>query len=216
QSSGNVTSRKIIIGVAEGLPNKIATTKFNPQTSPYGPQSCSLPLLLQAGMIVYVTKGVSFPADLVLLSSSEPAGIAYIETSNLDGETNLKIRKGLPQTAALVHYDQITTELRDTPVYCEQPNKRLYSFQGSMQLAVRGGGASLLFLSDKSMFLQRGARLRNTDWVYGLVVYAGKETKCMLNSVQTKRKIARIHRLANYLMVCQFGMLLMATITYTY
>ncbi|GMT30980.1 hypothetical protein PFISCL1PPCAC_22277, partial [Pristionchus fissidentatus] len=130
-----VTSRKIVIGVAEGITNKISTTKMNPDTSPYGPQSCSVPLTLQAGMIVYVTKGQSFPADLVLLSSSEPAGIAYIETANLDGETNLKIRKGLPQTASHVTEDKLTAELRQVASFCEQPNKRLYSFQGFMQIS---------------------------------------------------------------------------------
>jgi magnesium-transporting ATPase (P-type) len=36
-----------------------------------------------------------FPADLVLLSSALPEGVSYIETMNLDGETNLKLKKVL-------------------------------------------------------------------------------------------------------------------------
>ena len=39
-----------------------------------------------------------FPADMVLLSSSNPEGVCYIETMNLDGETNLKIKKALQDT----------------------------------------------------------------------------------------------------------------------
>ena len=42
---------------------------------------------------VQVEDGSVFPADLVLLSSAHPEGVCYIETMNLDGETNLKLKK---------------------------------------------------------------------------------------------------------------------------
>ncbi len=34
-----------------------------------------------------------FPADMVLLATSDGFGVAYIETANLDGETNLKLKQ---------------------------------------------------------------------------------------------------------------------------
>ncbi|CAM9905308.1 unnamed protein product, partial [Choristocarpus tenellus] len=36
------------------------------------------------------------PADIVLLCTSETGGVGYIETANIDGETNLKIRSSAP------------------------------------------------------------------------------------------------------------------------
>lgn len=77
-----------------------------------------------------------FPADLLLYSSSEPQGLCYIETSNLDGETNLKVRQGLPETAGLLE----TRDLSSLTGYieCELPNRHLYEFAGRLRLNDKG------------------------------------------------------------------------------
>jgi magnesium-transporting ATPase (P-type) len=48
---------------------------------------------LQPGMVLRIADRGEFPADLVPLASSEDAGKCYIETANIDGETNLKLRR---------------------------------------------------------------------------------------------------------------------------
>ena len=45
------------------------------------------------GCIVKVYENQFFPADLILLNSGLPKGVCYVETKNLDGETNLKFRQ---------------------------------------------------------------------------------------------------------------------------
>lgn len=48
---------------------------------------------VKPGHVVKLMSREQIPADCVLLVSSEPAGRAYVETSGLDGETNLKTKQ---------------------------------------------------------------------------------------------------------------------------
>lgn len=72
-----------------------------------------------------------FPADLILLSSSEPQGMAFIETANLDGETNLKIRQALTSTATITTLSELCRF--SGTLECEPPNRHLYEFNGVLK-----------------------------------------------------------------------------------
>ncbi|XP_026491604.2 probable phospholipid-transporting ATPase IA isoform X3 [Vanessa tameamea] len=160
---------------------------------------------LQVGDICKVVNNQFFPADLVLLASSEPQGISFIETSNLDGETNLKIRQASPDTARL---DSVFTlvDFRAT-VQCEPPNRHLYEFNGMLKEA----NAKTLPLNLEQMLL-RGAMLRNTAWVHALVVYTGHETKLMKNSTKAPLKRSSIDRQTNTHILMLFMILLVLSL----
>ena len=133
---------------------------------------------IRVGDVLRLESDAFIPADLVLVSSSEPEGLCYIETSNLDGETNLKIKQANPQTADLTapHLVQrLTGYLRS-----EQPNNSLYTYEGTLVLTVDGTERQVPMSPDQ--VLLRGAQIRNTPWVYGLVVFTGHETKLMRNA----------------------------------
>ena len=61
---------------------------------------------------------------------SEPQGLCYVETSNLDGETNLKVRQARPETAALLETKDLGGLTGN--VDCELPNRHLYEFAGKV------------------------------------------------------------------------------------
>jgi P-type E1-E2 ATPase len=48
---------------------------------------------VEVGDIIRLRKDGIIPADMLLLSTSHVDGICFIETANLDGETNLKQRR---------------------------------------------------------------------------------------------------------------------------
>ena len=47
-------------------------------------------------------KNQYFPADLILLNSSSNKGICYVETKNLDGETNMKHKSSIVKMTHLI------------------------------------------------------------------------------------------------------------------
>ena len=84
----------------------------------------------------------------------------------------------------------------DCSIECEAPNELLNEFEGTLHWR---NGEKLSLDNDK--MLLRGCRLRNTRWCYGLVVFAGSDTKLMRNGGKTKFKQTHIDKLLNYLII---------------
>uniref|UniRef100_A0A8C1WSC0 Phospholipid-transporting ATPase n=1 Tax=Cyprinus carpio TaxID=7962 RepID=A0A8C1WSC0_CYPCA len=140
-----------------------------------------------------------FQADLLLLSSSEPHSLCYIETAELDGETNMKVRQSLSVTSELGDPNNLAQF--DGEVVCEPPNNKLDRFCGTLYWK-----DCKYPLSNQNMLL-RGCVLRNTESCCGLVIFAGPDTKLMQNSGRTKFKRTSIDRLMNTLVLWIFGFL---------
>ncbi|XP_071513897.1 phospholipid-transporting ATPase ID isoform X3 [Panulirus ornatus] len=133
-------------------------------------------------------------ADVLLLCTSEPNGLCYIETSELDGETNLKCKQCLPETEDLGQDDGLIGAFQGE-IRCEPPNNQLNKFEGTLHWEGN------LHPLDNDKILLRGCILRNTQWCYGVVVFAGKDTKLMMNSGKTKFKRTSIDRLLNFIIL---------------
>ncbi|XP_053743815.1 phospholipid-transporting ATPase ID isoform X1 [Synchiropus splendidus] len=154
---------------------------------------------VRVGDIIKLENNQFVAADLLLLSSTEPHGLCYIETAELDGETNMKVRQSVSVTSELGDPNNLSSF--DGEVVCETPNNKLDRFCGILQW--RGKKYTL---SNQNMLL-RGCVLRNTEACFGLVIFAGPDTKLMQNSGPTKFKRTSIDRLMNTLVLWIFGFL---------
>lgn len=147
------------------------------------------------GDVLRVHGEESFPADLVLLASSEPEGLCYIETANLDGETNLKIKQALPETAYLISPAELSR--LGGRLKSEQPNSSLYTYEATLTTSSGAGRQEKELPLQPDQLLLRGATLRNTPWIHGVVVFTGHETKLMRNATATPIKQTAVERMVN-------------------
>ncbi|KAM7270106.1 hypothetical protein ACFE04_029320 [Oxalis oulophora] len=141
---------------------------------------------LRVGDILKVQKDEYFPADLLLIGSSFDDGVCYVETMNLDGETNLKIKQALEVTLP-INEDSSFHNFKAT-IKCEDPNTSLYTFIGSLEYEEQNYPLS------PQQILLRGSKLRNTDYVYGAVIFTGHDTKVMQNATAPPSKRSRMER----------------------
>ncbi|TVY41778.1 Phospholipid-transporting ATPase [Lachnellula subtilissima] len=166
---------------------------------------------IQVGDFVRIYDNDQLPADVVILSTSDPDGACYVETKNLDGETNLKVRHALRSGQKIKHaHDCERTEF---VIESEPPQANLYQYSAAARWTQYDDkipdslGRSMIEPISINNMLLRGCNLRNTDWVLGVVIFTGFDTKIMMNSGLTPSKFSRITRELTHNVIYNFGIL---------
>ncbi|KAI1760578.1 phospholipid-translocating P-type ATPase [Hypoxylon sp. FL1150] len=162
---------------------------------------------LQVGDYVRLYNGDELPADIIILATSDADGACYIETKNLDGETNLKVRQALRCGRSMKHARDC--ERAEFTIESEPPQPNLYKYNGAIkwEQMMRNGPREMSEPISIDNLLLRGCNLRNTEWVLGVVMFTGHDTKIMMNAGITPSKRARVARELNFNVICNFGIL---------
>ncbi|XP_068799064.1 phospholipid-transporting ATPase VD isoform X2 [Struthio camelus] len=145
---------------------------------------------VNVGDFIRLSRNEIIPADMVLLYSTDLDGICYIETAGLDGETNLKQRQVVRGYSEQV--SEIDPENFSGRIECESPNNDLSRFRGFIEHSNK----ERVGLGKENLLL-RGCTVRNTEAVVGIVVYAGHETKALLNNSGPHYKRSKLERRVN-------------------
>ncbi|KAI0354121.1 phospholipid-transporting ATPase 1 [Trametes cingulata] len=166
---------------------------------------------LEVGDIVLLRENEQVPADIVVLSTSDPDNMCYLETKNLDGETNLKPRKSVKATSSITSEEDI--ERISFVLDSEPPHANLYLYHGVLRYKDPASGEEKQESVTINELLLRGCTLRNTTWVIGLVVFTGADSKIMLNGGDTPSKRSKIEKETNFNVVVNFVILILMCVT---
>eukprot|EP01054_Gregarina_sp_Poly1_P002111 Gregarina_sp_Poly_1__2110@NODE_155_length_12405_cov_134_674339_g137_i0_p4_GENE_NODE_155_length_12405_cov_134_674339_g137_i0NODE_155_length_12405_cov_134_674339_g137_i0_p4_ORF_typecomplete_len403_score51_23E1E2_ATPase/PF00122_20/9_1e21PhoLip_ATPase_N/PF16209_5/1_6e16_NODE_155_length_12405_cov_134_674339_g137_i076168824 len=202
---------------------------------------------VRPGDIVRTEADEVFPADLLMICCSDDFGIAYVETVQLDGETNMKIKTAAPSLNEAYSHNIKALAAAKVEVTYGAPSAKLYSFNGMVDIhdesySYQAANKVLKSLSKSrsifgppsqeirnsvqlsklsmrtnslvtpsvqaqtkqsqvlnvSQFMWRGATLINTQWIAGIAVYTGHETRIFRNTRARATKYSGLMKSYNY------------------
>lgn len=156
---------------------------------------------VRVGDFVKIINNEPIPADVLICATSEEDNVAYVETKNLDGESNLKSRNASPILTDLRTAMDCVEKHNAFHVECDRPDTNMYRLNATV---TRDRGK---YPVDLQMVLLRGTVLRNTDWVIGAVLFTGVDTKIVRNSGGTPSKRSRVERQMNPQVFINLGIL---------
>lgn len=160
---------------------------------------------VRVGDFVRIRADQPIPADMLILSTSEDDGACYVETKNLDGETNLKIRQAMNCGRTIQHSSEC--QQADFWIESEAPLPNLYSYSGAVRWQAPGSDTINAEPININNLLLRGCVLRNTRWVIGVAIFTGPESKIMLNAGITPTKRSYIQQNLNMLVIYNFALM---------
>lgn len=157
---------------------------------------------VRVGDFVKIKDHESFPADILICATSEDENVAFVETKNLDGETNLKSRNAVPSLTHLRTAADCANMANTFRLDCDRPDVNMYRLNAALLLNKSKTEREAVhehdtFPIDMQMTLLRGTVLRNTAWVIGVVMYTGEDTRIVMNSGGTPSKRSRVERQMN-------------------
>ncbi|KAJ3785724.1 phospholipid-translocating ATPase [Lentinula aff. detonsa] len=151
---------------------------------------------IRVGDFVRITDGHPIPADILICATSDPENVAFVETKNLDGETNLKSRNAVPGLTHLRSPEACVSAENSFRVVCDRPETNMYRLNAMVEMG-DGSGKGDKYSVDLQTVLLRGTVLKHTEWVIGVVLFTGEDTKIVINAGKTPSKRSRVERQMN-------------------
>jgi magnesium-transporting ATPase (P-type) len=102
-------------------------------------------------------------------------------------------------------------------IQCDMPNPSLYMLNGKANMNLNGKKSE--FPLDGKNLLLKGAKLRNTQWIVGIIIYTGHNCKIMKNARDPTLKMSSVEKLLNklliFIFICQIFFALISAILHS-
>ena len=178
---------------------------------------------LNVGEVILIYENKQIPSDMIIIDSNLNDGMAYVETSSLDGEKNLKPKiannnlKGFFKNK--LNYPE--EKIENCKIFygmkikgfcqCDCPNSDLHKLDGRINISLKISNKKsnysnfsinneindLSFPINQRQMLLKGSILKNTNWIIGFVLYTGMNNKIILNSKMPRTKMSIIEKKMN-------------------
>ncbi|ETV68425.1 hypothetical protein H257_15588 [Aphanomyces astaci] len=181
---------------------------------------------VEVGDILFLKDKDEMPADVLILATSEEEGRCFVETCNLDGETNLKRRTACEPIAKRIGFRALNDPVIDEAkhkqscvafrgsVEYEQPNNRLYNFTGVVKAEALADATPI----GPTNIILRGCSIRSCSYIFGVVLFAGRESKLMQNARATPSKQSNVYKAVNrcimLIFLTQFTLCVISTVSF--
>ena len=118
------------------------------------------------------------PADMVILCAGNEERECYADVSAVIGESNLKLKHPVKEIQNILDTIDLSVASHglaniNAELLVNLPNKSFKQFNGKLKLPISPKASAL----DINHLLLRGMKINHTEWIFGLVIYAGIETK---------------------------------------
>ena len=151
------------------------------------------------GDIVKIKAEEEATCDILIIKSSNKSGYVYIDTKNLDGESNLKEKCTIEKLKEVPMTEKFLGKLNGN-ISTIKSNANLYQWEGLINY-----GQMKNIFCDINNLLLKGTVLKNTNYVYGIAVYTGHNTKIMKNAHNPIPKTSKLIKTMDRLMYSLFA-----------
>lgn len=169
---------------------------------------------IRPGDIIKVPSNTEMPADVLILATSEPGGVCFVNEVNLNGETAIKQRRSLSYYSHInVPNDIRTIQGRITiPMPCKElrkldgtltvPNPNTANIQSEIMLQDEYNGTPLSFQLKNCVL--RGTFVQHTQWILGVCLYTGHDTRIIQNQRHPPHKTSHLDKRLNWIVGLDF------------